>query len=1114
MKLYDQQRKRLHQARQVLKKRRLYLRLLTGLSVFGILSISLPLLESVFWFTSAVREILALFYLLTGFMICTACVIIPVLVFFNPLNPSDDELAELIGQTFPQVRDRLINALQIVRNRGKHRDGTSEPLGESALSEINHITESLDYRQCANTIHLSQATRPLAVVLGVAVILLIQGEKPFRQASQRLLHPRTRFEKPLPFTWKVYPGNLRVIQGDSLALSLMLSGDFPESASLKIAEQNRDPIYYPVTRPFIHYIASVIQSFQYQWIINDFSSPLYRIDVLNRPVIKQFQVTVMPPSYSSLPDQNLEPNIGDIRALLGSQARLLISASSPLKEAHLYFQNRSSRPMNLVSTRSARIRWIIDRPDQYYIAIQDTQNLRNIDPIHYSIKIIPDLNPVARITDPAKNTDLNELMRLDLGLEAEDDYGFFKSRIIYWIHRGGDMQSAVADTFTIPIPVEPGMRRITCRYSWNMDDLGLLPQDVVFYLYEVWDNDRFSGPKRGRSESYLARFPSMSEIFADVTEMQNQQMDSLQDIIAEGSDLQEKLSELTEDIKANREIPWEEKRELTDAIQNQMDLEESLEQLNRQINEMTEKLENNDLISEETLEKYQQLQNLFEEIATPELQEAMQKLKESLEKMDQESLRHAAERMEIDQQMLMKSLDRTIALLQRIKIEQKIDEMIRRAENLYERQQSVTQSLDHSGSSPELAEDESALQNETQSFEKDMQTLSNTLNETPDMPVEEMQSLLDSLNQSNIQDQMQKMADQIARNQTRPAIQNGEDIAQNLSSISEGLQQMKNSMQNSANQKAREALQRNAFQVLQLSQVQENLMQQIRRGGVSGTDAAQQQNSMLNNVRQISDSLYQLSTQMMMMPPQLGQSLGRAYAHMQNAVAEMQQPGGNAGQEQSLAMGALNETAAQLLDMMDDMQGGGMGGTGMDFMTQLGNMSEEQMILNKKLSDLMGRGSLSLQQQAAFSRLAAEQRSIQSRLEQLLKDYGERPDIAGRLGDLVESMETVVQEMINNHVSQKTIERQEAILSRMLEAQRSMHERDFSRMRRAQTGQDILRPSPAALQTDRSRLKEQLLRDILRLNEAGYTQDYQELIRQYFEALSELIDENPDRVAE
>ena len=392
--------------------------------------------------------------------------------------------------------------------------------------------------------------------------------------------------------------------------------------------------------------------------------------------------------------------------------------------------------------------------------------------------------------------------------------------------------------------------------------------------------------------------------------------------------------------------------------------------------------------------------------------------------------------------------------------------------------------------------------------------MSNTLNETPDMPVEEMQSLLDSLNQSNIQDQMQKMADQIARNQTRPAIQNGEDIAQNLSSISEGLQQMKNSMQNSANQKAREALQRNAFQVLQLSQVQENLMQQIRRGGVSGTDAAQQQNSMLNNVRQISDSLYQLSTQMMMMPPQLGQSLGRAYAHMQNAVAEMQQPGGNAGQEQSLAMGALNETAAQLLDMMDDMQGGGMGGTGMDFMTQLGNMSEEQMILNKKLSDLMGRGSLGLQQQAAFSRLAAEQRSIQSRLEQLLKDYGERPDIAGRLGDLVESMETVVQEMINNHVSQKTIERQEAILSRMLEAQRSMHERDFSRMRRAQTGQDILRPSPAALQTDRSRLKEQLLRDILRLNEAGYTQDYQELIRQYFEALSELIDENPDRVAE
>ena len=1109
MKPFDQQRKRIHQVRQALKKRRLLLRLLTGLSIFCILSISVLLLESVFWFTSTVREVLVLLFMLTGSVIFTVFVILPVLTFFNPLIPPDDELAELIGQTFPQIRDRLVNALQIVRDHRKHLDGTSEPLGESALSEINHISELLDYRQCAKTIRLSRITRPLTIVLGVIVILLIQGPKPYKLASQRLLHPRTHFEKPLPFTWKVHPGNLQVIQGDSLALSITMTGEFPESASLKIIERNRDPISYSVTHPFIHHIASVRKSFQYQWIINDFNSPLYRIDVLNRPVIKQFQVTISPPSYSGLPDQNLEPNIGDIRALPGSQARLLISASFPLKEARLYFQNRSSRLMNLISPRKARAQWIIDRQDQYYVAIQDTQNLRNDDPVHYSIKIIPDLNPVARITDPAENTDLNELMRLDLSLEAEDDYGFFKSQIIYWIHRGGDLQSVVTDTFTIPIPVEPGMRRIVNRYSWNMDALGLLPQDVVFYLYEVWDNDRFSGPKRGRSESYLARFPSMLEIFADVTELQNQQMDSLQDIISEGADLQDKLSQLTEDIKANREIPWEEKRELTDAVQNQMDLEESLEQLNRQIDEMTEKLESNDLISEETLEKYRQLQNLFEEIATPELQEAMQKLKESLEKMDQEALRRAAEKMEIDQETLMKSLDRTIALLQRIKIEQKIDELIRRAEDLGERQQSITQSLDQSGSSPEIAEDEYALRNETQSFEKDMETLSNTLNETPDMPVEKMQTLLDSLGQRNLQDQMKKMGDQIVSDQTRPAIQKGEDIAHDLSSVSEGLQQLKKSMQNSANQKAREALQRNAFQVLQLSQVQENLMQRIRMGGVSGSDAAQQQNSMLNSVRQISDSLYQLSTQMMMMSPQMGQSLGRAYTHMQNAVAEMQQPGGNAGQEQSLAMGALNETAAQLLDMLDNMQGGGMGGMGMDFMTQLGNMSEEQMILNRKLSDLMGGGSLSLQQQATLSRLAAEQRSIQSRMEQLLQDYGERSDVAGRLGDLIESMETVVQDLINNRASQKTIERQETILSRMLEAQRSIHERDFSQKRRAQTGQDILRPSPAALQTDRSQLKEQLLRDILRLNEAGYTQDYQELIRQYFEALSELMDETP-----
>jgi hypothetical protein len=1114
MKQYKQQQQRLHQLRQVLKKRRLILTLLTGIFIFSILTISLPLLESVFWFTSPVRRVLIFLYLLSGLVILNCCLVIPVLAFFNPRKPPDDDLAKMVGQTFPQIRDRLVNALQIVRDHDRHRDGTSEPLAESSLSIVHEVTEKLDYRESAKKIRLSELSRPFAIVLSVAIILAIVAAKPLQMASRRLLHPYTRFDKPLPFSWKVHPGNIRIIQGDSLTLSITITGERPESVALLTVESNRPPLTVPLSPPFIHYIASVGQSFQYQWTADDFVSPLYHIEVLRRPVIRQFQVTVTPPVYSGLSDQILEPNIGDIRALAGSKAQILISASDHLKGAGLFFKNHSPRPMDLTSPNCARSQWLIAGPDEYYIAIQDTQNLWNIDPIHYSVKIIPDLNPIARITNPGKDTDLNEQMRLDLGLEAEDDYGFLKTQIIYWIRRGGDLLSSIQDTFSIPLTIEPSKRRIVTRYNWNLDSLGLLPQDVISYLYEVWDNDRFSGPKRGRSESYQARFPSMLEIFEDVTKMQNQQMDSLQDILAEGSDLQDKLNELTEDIKANREIPWEEKRKLAEAIQNQMEMAKTLEQLNKQIEEMTEKLQSNDLISEETLDKYRQLQELFDEIATPELQEAMQKLRESLEEMDQEALRRAAENLEIDQQMLMKSLDRTIALLQRIQIEQKIDEMIRRAEDLNERQQSVNERLGPSASSTGLADDEFELSNDARSFEKEMDNLSNSLNEIPKMPVEEMQSLLDSLDRQNIPEHMQKMGDDIAQNQIQSAIQNGQEITQNLSSMSESLQQLKQSMQNTANQQARDALQRNAFQVLQLSQGQENLMRQISQGGVSGSEAARQQSAMLNSVRQLSDSLYQLSTQMMMMSPQLGQSLGRAFAHMQNAVNEMQQPGGNAGQEQSQAMGALNETAAQLLDMLNDMQGGGMGGLGMDFMTQLGNMSEEQLVLNKKLSDLMGQGSLSMQQQAAMSRLAAEQRAIQSRMEQLMRDYGERSDVAGRLGDLIESMETVVQDIVDNRVSQKTIKRQEAILSRMLEAQRSMHERDFSRTRRAKTGQDILRKSPAALNTDRSRLKEQLLRDILRLNDAGYTQDYQELIRQYFEALSELMDEENVKPAE
>jgi hypothetical protein len=64
-----------------------------------------------------------------------------------------------------------------------------------------------------------------------------------------------------------------------------------------------------------------------------------------------------------------------------------------------------------------------------------------------------------------------------------------------------------------------------------------------------------------------------------------------------------------------------------------------------------------------------------------------------------------------------------------------------------------------------------------------------------------------------------------------------------------------------------------------------------------------------------------------------------------------------------------------------------------------------------------------------------------------------------------------------------------------------MRERDYEKKRKAETGTQFVRRSPKDIDfetlEDNSRLHEELLKAL----EQGYSKDYQELIRKYFEEL-------------
>jgi hypothetical protein len=167
------------------------------------------------------------------------------------------------------------------------------------------------------------------------------------------------------------------------------------------------------------------------------------------------------------------------------------------------------------------------------------------------------------------------------------------------------------------------------------------------------------------------------------------------------------------------------------------------------------------------------------------------------------------------------------------------------------------------------------------------------------------------------------------------------------------------------------------------------------------------------------------------------------------------------------------------------------------------------MSLNNLTQSLqqMGQGKLTPEQQSQLQRLAQQQDIIKKSLKQLNEEAeksGESKTLPSNLKDILKQMEEVVTDMKTGKLDDQLVQKQERILSRLLDAQKSINERDYEKQRESNSGQNVIRQSPADLNLylkDRNKLKDELNNAV---NE-GYSKDYEELIRKYYEQLEKEI---------
>lgn len=1094
--------------------------------------ISLALGDSVFYFSELTRW--GLFFVHTFLFVLAVYVFIlkPLRVYLSFRQDTDfTAVARHLDNQINGSQENIVNTYHLIA-RSEH-SGESGALKTAAIEDLLDKFKTTDFSQSLNSKRFfPQASLVLVIIISVIAIVAFKYQT-IAHSSLRLLNPTDEYLIVPNFQFIIDPGNKDFIKGEKVKIHAKYQGPELESCILHVSDMkdeaqvtsskmersgaNFTTELNEIQRPVRYQIKGIPR---YREELEDHIwSEVYYLNVLTPPEVRNLDIKLSPPIYSGLQTQILDRNIGDVSGLVGTKAQLQFSSNKQLDAAELVFKSNERVALNIRGF-SVSGEFILEKNGAYTIALLDSGGLGNINPIEYQVDIMPDLNPLVSITEPGQDVDAQLDQTLAVKAEISDDFGISRIDLYYQYIKGDSTIDSIWTKQRISHAGRKNFQEIS--YYWDFNKLPVTFEDEIKYFIEAMDNrsDRVKGI--GRSQTFYIRFPSLEELFDTFADQQEEEVDKLDEVFEASENLQKELEDLNRELKRKKNLDWEQKKQIENALNKQQELQKKLDDIQKNLEELVKKLEENNIINEEILEKYQQLQELFRDVASPELMKAMQDLEKALKDNNTRQAKNAFEKFKLNQEAFMKNIERTMELLQQVQLEQKMDQLVQQAKKLAEQQDKITEKLDDTNKL-----EENDLNQISKNQDKQIENLSHLKKETEMFSTEprlsqfeqsksSLEKAKQQLSNHTLNQQMQQVRSELSKGNQSAAQQKSEQAGQQLAQIQQSLEQAQQQMLDQNKQQVMQKMARTLRRMLQLSHEQEYIKKSTEQASSLGDglkESEQKQGQIKENYQKTVSDIIELSKETFFLDPKLGKSMNQVYQNIQQSLDHLSERNkSSAIRHQQQALAAMNDGVKKMRQSMSQLSQS-QSGTGFEqFMEQMKKMAGMQGQINNETLGLMpspsNQGKLSPQQQNAMQRLAGEQQALREAMQGLHEQMGNRDNMLGDMGNLAQQMEEVVQDLLKQNVDRKTIDRQRQILSRMLDAQKSLEQRKLSKKRKAQTAKEYTVTDPGELTKSVDEQRAALQRALKEALGEGYSSDYQKLIESYFKKLIEKSENN------
>jgi len=1037
-------------------------------------------------------------YLLLALLLIGFLIIKPLLAMLKlGKHLSFDEASVIIGNHFADIKDKLLNTLQLHRLSENLPENNHLILAsiDQKILELKPVPFYTAVRINDNRKYLKYLFIPLSIILLIGIIapaILKEGTNSFFKYDEYIA-PQA------PFSFNVLNKNLTVTQGDDLTLNLKLTGDQLPADVYVEDGKNTYKLEKENISKFNYSIKNIQGDKKLVFKGGGFSSPIFTVSVKPRPELLSATATLNFPAYLGKKPEEIS-NVGDL--LLPEGTKVNWNFKTGQSNALLFILNNQKYVLKVAENESG-FNAVINSNSKYSITPKN-QYVTLQDSLSHQITVIKDQSPGISIEE--KTDSLSNKVLYFTG-EVTDDYGFSRLNFKYNIKEN----NKIVGTGTKNIAIKTNATDNNFFFFWDLKAIALKPGQEIEYYFEVADNDGVNGAKTTRSEIKTFKQPTKKET-ADQVNASNQALkQKMQSAIRLANTIEKESKKVAESLIDKKQISFEDKKQIEALLDKQKQLDEAVKEIKEQNDKNIQNQEDQSQ-NQELLEKQKQIKDLFDNVLDEKTKELLQKLQNLMNEKNKDQTQNELSKMQLDNKTLKNELDRILELYKQLEFEQNLQNDINRLDDLAKQQKELADQTKNK------KEDNQSLKDKQEALNKEMNDLKNDLKkleeknqslEKPnpfDNPEKEMQEI--QKNQQDSKDALDKKDQKGASQKQQKAGEEMEKLSKKMSDM----QQQGEEMENNLNAKELRRLLEN---LLNTSFEQEKVMLALKKmtnADPSYISNVQKQRSIKDNLKTIADSLFSLSKRVPQIESTVNEEMNKINFNLDKSLESLgDRRTAEANRYQQFTMTSINNLTLMLseaLNQLQNMSKNSKGGKGKQKqgMKQLSQMQEQ---LNKSMQKAreqmqksgnqgtVGKGEMSKE----FGKMAQQQQMIRQALEKINRE--DNKDGTGKMGNLnqaIKDMKQTESDLVNKRLQQETLQRQKELLTKLLDAEKAERDQEEDSKRESKAAKEF----PPSYQKMLDQYKKQQLNgsDMLQKLPPSLNYYYKNKISEYLKSLS------------